>query len=100
MIRQRSSDSARLLREFGQQAKAGMAAGKAAGRRARIEIRAPSDAAGRWMYQQLNDTGNSMATGARLRGSLIIGSPPQVELVVFDIDAPSDDPQLDGAGPN
>ncbi len=58
------------------------------GSRARQEsclaiIRSPSDASGRWMYQQM-----SQAPGdARIRADIEIGSPPMVELLCFEDDA-------------
>ena len=46
-------------------------------------IRSPSDASGRWMYQQM-----SRAPGdARIRADIEIGSPPMVELLCFQDDA-------------
>lgn len=58
------------------------------GSRAREEncltiIRSPSDASGRWMYQQM-----SRAPGStRIRADIEIGSPPMVELLCFQNDA-------------
>ena len=47
--------------------------------RARVVIRAGSDAQGRWMYEQLN-----RAPGERrIRGEIEIGSPPRVTLMIL-----------------
>ncbi len=46
----------------------------------RTRIRAGSDAAGRWMYQQMN----SAPGDARVRASMEIGRPAQVALICFN----------------
>lgn len=73
-LRGRSAALAQSLTEFGTRArKANCLA----------TIRSPSDASGRWIYQQM-----SRARGdTRIRADIEIGSPPMVELLCFPDDA-------------
>lgn len=69
-LRARQGAVARQLAAFGRDA-------RRAG--ARVTIRAPNDAAARWIYDQL-----SRAAGEqRIRGSIEIGLPPQVEVLLL-----------------
>lgn len=46
----------------------------------RAEIRVPSDASGRWVYEQMNTAPGDR----RIRAQIHIGAPAQVELLCFD----------------
>ncbi len=73
-LRDRSDPLARSLAELGSRARNGNCL---------AIIRSPSDASGRWIYQQM-----SRAPGtARIRADIEIGSPPMVELLCFENDA-------------
>lgn len=67
---ERTAAIASELREFGKHARS---------RRARVSIRAPSDADGRWIYQQLS---RSPGEG-RIRGEIEMGLPPQVTILIL-----------------
>ena len=69
-VRSRSPLASRKLREFGPTARAP---------NARVNIRAGSDADGRWMYEQLNESSGQR----RIRGEIEIGLPPQVRVLVI-----------------
>ena len=72
-VRARSAALANTLAAFG---------GKARRDNARVTIRAGSDADGRWIHEQLRQ-----APGATpVRGSIEIGRPPRVTIVLFNLD--------------
>lgn len=72
-LRERTSAIASELVEFGRHARSD---------NARVSIRVPSDADGRWIYQQL-----SRAPGEKLiRGRIEIGLPPQVTVLLLPSD--------------
>lgn len=73
-LRARSETLAQSLTQFGTRARSGDCL---------ATIRSPSDASGRWIYQQM-----SRAPGdARIRADIEIGSPPMVKLLCFQDDA-------------
>lgn len=69
-LRQRTSAIASELMEFGQHARLD---------NARVSIRVPSDADGRWVYQQLSRSPGER----RIRGRIEIGLPPQVTVLLL-----------------
>lgn len=72
-LRERTAAIASELMEFGQHARSD---------NARVSIRVPSDADGRWIYQQL-----SRSPGEKLiRGRIEIGLPPQVTVLLLPSD--------------
>ena len=72
-VRSRSPLASLKLKEFGPTARAS---------NARVTIRAGSDADGRWMYKQLNES-----SGKRpIRGEIEIGLPPQVRVLVIPLE--------------
>ena len=72
-VRGRSAALARKLAAFG---------GHARRANARVTIRAGSDADGRWIHRQLRKAPGT----APVRGSIEIGRPPQVVVLLFDPD--------------
>ena len=72
-LRERTSAITAELVEFGKHARSD---------NARVSIRVPSDADGRWIYQQL-----SRSPGERpVRGRIEIGLPPQVTVLLLPLD--------------
>ena len=69
-LRQRRADIATRLAAFGSRARHP---------RARVTIRAGSDAEGRWIYEQLNKAPGE----GRIRGGIEIGIPPQVTILLL-----------------
>lgn len=69
-LRQRRADVAARLATFGRRARHA---------RARVSIRAGSDAEGRWIYEQLNKAPGE----GRIRGGIEIGIPPQVTILLL-----------------
>ena len=69
-LRERTRAIASELVEFGQHARSD---------NARVSIRVPSDADGRWVYQQLNRSPGEN----RIRGRIEIGLPPQVTVLLL-----------------
>ena len=69
-LRERTSAVASELMEFGQHARSD---------NARVSIRVPSDADGRWVYQQLSRSPGE----TRIRGRIEIGLPPQVTVLLL-----------------
>ena len=69
-LRQRRADVAAQLAAFGSRARHA---------RARVTIRAGSDAEGRWIYEQLNKAPGEQ----RIRGGIEIGIPPQVTILLL-----------------
>ena len=67
---ERTAAIASELREFGKHARS---------TRARVSIRAPSDADGRWIYQQLSRSPGE----ERIRGEIEMGLPPQVTILIL-----------------
>ena len=72
-VRRRSRSASLKLKNFSPTARAPTA---------RVMIRAGSAAAGRWMYEQLNDGPGQR----RIRGEIEIGSPPQVRVLVMPVE--------------
>ena len=72
-VRSRSPLASLELKEFGPKARASGA---------RVTIRAGSDADGRWIYEQLNES-----SGKRpIRGEIEIGLPPQVRVLIIPLE--------------
>ena len=71
-LRERTSAVASELVEFGQHARSD---------NARVSIRVPSDADGRWVYQQLSRSPGER----RIRGEIEIGLPPQVTVLLLPV---------------
>ena len=69
-LRQRTSAVASELMEFGEHARSD---------NARVSIRVPSDADGRWVYQQLSRSPGER----RIRGRIEIGLPPRVTVLLL-----------------
>ena len=69
-LRQRRAELAARLAAFGRRARDA---------RARVTIRAGSDADGRWIYEQLNKAPGEQ----RIRGGIEIGVPPQVTILLL-----------------
>ncbi|MYK45355.1 MAG: hypothetical protein F4029_03910 [Gammaproteobacteria bacterium] len=69
-LRERTPGIASELVEFGRQARSD---------NARVSIRVPSDADGRWVYQQLSRSPGEK----RIRGRIEIGLPPQVTVLLL-----------------
>lgn len=69
-LRERTAAVASELAEFGQHARSD---------NARVSIRVPSDADGRWVYQQLSRSSGE----PRIRGRIEIGLPPQVTVLLL-----------------
>ena len=69
-LRERTAAVASELMEFGKRARS---------RNARVSIRAPSDADGRWIYRQLNRSPGE----ERIRGAIEMGLPPQVTVLLL-----------------
>lgn len=69
-LRERTSAVASELMDFGQHARSD---------NARVSIRVPSDADGRWVYQQLSRSPGER----RIRGRIEIGLPPQVTVLLL-----------------
>ncbi len=72
-LRERTSAVASELVEFGQHARS---------HNARVSIRVPSDADGRWIYQQLSRSPGEK----RIRGRIEIGLPPQVTVLLLPVE--------------
>lgn len=72
-LRERTSAIASELREFGRHARSD---------NARVSIRVPSDADGRWIYQQLSRSPGDK----RIRGRIEIGLPPQVTVLLLPVE--------------
>ena len=72
-LRERTSAVATELKEFGEHARSD---------NARVSIRVPSDADGRWIYQQLSRSPGETP----IRGRIEIGLPPQVTVLLLPLE--------------